>query len=407
MQDGRHVVKLLLNATVRKIIYTLIDLPGWFIDKNCLTVQTCVKTCVLFQVLLTMQGVIGSGLANLTYQTTYYRPRCSGLWLSKTVQIATYLILITFSLTGNVLLVAVLYRNKTLRTAVHYFIMNMAVSDLITPVLTLPGEISYVYHDRNFFVDGALGIVLCKFVYISGPVSAWVSIFSMIAIAATRFRAVLFPMKSAVLSRNKRRLIIASTWIASVALQVLFLYRVEVIPRHDTGLACTVQLDAASHLWKVLLITDRVLKFFLTSVSAIVLTVLYSSIITSLHRQKNNLHLANEMIRKRVIMNRKIAYMLVTIVVVFYIVWIPFYVSRFYRFFKPHIRFPCFFHWLAYRLPLMYPLVNPVVYYIFNKEYRQGFRELLCCPWPCANKCKECFQPSVSPLGENNVRPSR
>ena len=335
---------------------------------------------------------------NLTNQTVYF---CSGSWPSKSVDFAQNLILMTFSLTGNGLLVAVFYRNKSLRTVVHYFIVNMAISDLIIPVVHLPWKISETYHDSLWLVDGVLGTVLCKLVWIAWPVSTGVSILSMIVIAVNRFRAVLFPMNSTLLSRNKIRLIIPATWIASVALQAHFFYAAKVVPR-DTGLDCVIQWEPASHALKMILIT-WVLEFSLTSVSAIVLTVLYSSIIISLHRQKTNFHLANEIIRKRESENRKIAYMLVTIVTIFYVVWIPFYVVPIYLFLQPHIRFPCIFNWLGFRFPLLYPVVNPVVYYIFNGEYRQGFRELLCCSWSCINKCSECFQPSVSPQVENNV----
>ena len=217
----------------------------------------------------------------------------------------------------------------------------------------------------------------------------------MIAIAADRFRAVLFPLKPVLLSRNKCWLIIAATWIASVALQAHFLHLAEVVSL-DSGVYCTFQSET-------MLQTDWVLTFSLTCVSAIVLTVLYSSIIISLHRQKKSLHLANEIIKKRESRYRKIAYMLVTIVIVFYVVWIPYHVNGYYVVSKPHIKLPCLLLWFALKIPLLYPVINPVVYYIFNEEYRQGFRELLCCPWPCVNKCNNCFRASVSPLAANNV----
>ena len=82
----------------------------------------------------------------------------------------------TFSFTGNGLLVAVFYRNKTLRTTVHYFIVNMAISDLIIPVVHLPWEISSTYHDGLWLVDGVLGTVLCKLVFNAWSVSTVVSI---------------------------------------------------------------------------------------------------------------------------------------------------------------------------------------------------------------------------------------
>ena len=124
----------------------------------------------------------------------------------------------TSSLTGNVLLVAVFYRNKTLRTAVHYFIVNMAISDLIIPVVSLPLRIKKIYHDGLWLVDGVLATVLCKLTWIAEPVSTGVSILIMIVIAVDRFRAVLFSMKFCLFSQIKRRLIIAATWLVSVAL---------------------------------------------------------------------------------------------------------------------------------------------------------------------------------------------
>ena len=61
-----------------------------------------------------------------------------------------------------------------------------------------------------------------------------------------------------------------------------------------------------------------------TFISAIVITVLYSSISVYLYRQKNNVRLASEIIQQRAKENRKITFMLVAVVVVFYIVWFPF-----------------------------------------------------------------------------------
>ena len=100
----------------------------------------------------------------------------------------------------------------------HYFIVNMAISDLMISVVHLPWRISKTYRDGLWLVDGITGTVLSKLVFFAWPVSDGVSIVSMIVIAVERFRAILFPMKSASLSRNKHRLIIATTWIISVAL---------------------------------------------------------------------------------------------------------------------------------------------------------------------------------------------
>ena len=123
--------------------------------------------------------------------------------------------------------------------------------------------------------------------------------------------------------------------------------------------------------------------------------------IFSTQTKNNNLQLATEVIQRRAKINQQITRMLVIVVVAFYFVWIPYHVVYFLSAFS--VKISCSYYWFCINLPFLYPVLNPVVYYIFNSNYRQGFRELLCCPWPCANKCKECLQPAVSPQGENSV----
>ena len=172
----------------------------------------------------------------------------------------------------------------------------MAISDLIMPLIYLPLAISETYNDGLWLVDGVLGTVLCKLMHIAWGLSTYVSILSMMGSAVDRFHAILFSLKSALFSRNKRRLIIPATWFVSVAFQAHFLDTAELV-FNGTGNYCA-QWDPASYNVEALR-TNMILIFCLTGVSALVLTVLYSSIIFFLYRQKSNLHLGTEVIRRR------------------------------------------------------------------------------------------------------------
>ena len=307
----------------------------------------------------------------------------------KAVELIVYSVLMTFSLVGNVLLVAVFYRNKTLRTALHYFIVNMAISDLIIPVVVLPEWISYVYHDDVWLVDGALGTVFCKLEIIAWKISILVSVISMMTIAIDRFHGIIFPLKLALFTRNKCRLVIAATWVASVAFWAHEFYEGKLVS-DETGLHCDSSTEKVQRI-------NWIIFFSLTFVCAIVFTVLYCDIIRFLYRQRNNLHLANEVVQSRAKENRQATCMLVIIVVVFYLVWIPYHVVLFLHFVLD-IKVSCFVEFFANKLPLLHHVVNPVVYYVFNRNYRQGFRDLLCRPWSCITKCRNCFQPKDSCL---------
>ena len=201
---------------------------------------------------------------NATNETSFPFVFCTGSYPSKSFQITLYSTLMALSLIGNLLVIAAFYRNKTLRTAVYYFIVNMAISDLITSMIDLPWWISTIYHDGLWLVDGVLGTILCKLVHTAWEISTFVSILSLLGIAADRFHAVLFPMKSALFSQNKRRLTIAAIWVVSVACWAHLPYGAKLVP-YGTGLRCTLQWKPASYKWEVFRI-NWILLFCLTLV---------------------------------------------------------------------------------------------------------------------------------------------
>ena len=128
------------------------------------------------------------------------------------------------SLIGNFLVVAVFYRNKTLRTPVHYFIVNMAVSDLIIPVVVLPIEIIKQFYDGQWMVNGVIGTLLCKLQRVAVGISTTVSILSMVSIAVDRFHTILFAVKPPLISRKTCHQVIVLTWITSTVFRVFAIY---------------------------------------------------------------------------------------------------------------------------------------------------------------------------------------
>ena len=310
---------------------------------------------------------------------------CNGLYPSKAAQITTYGVVMVLAMIGNLLIVSVFYRKKSLKTPVHYFIVNMAIADLTIPVIVLPWGIAQEYYGSFWLLDGVVGLILCKLVWIAWGVSVAVSILTMVAIAIDRFHAVLFAMNPALISRKTCRLIIALIWIASLLFRAHYFYAIRLV-RHHGGLICLFQWDPPSYTEEALKISW--ISFLGISIFAgLVLTVLYSSTIVFLYRQKNNVHMASEIIKRRAKENRNVTCMLVTVVVIFYAVWIPHQAESLIHFLRPNRQVPCFFYWLSsYVLAVLYPVLNPLVYYVFNEKYRQGFKEVLCCACP-GNMC--------------------
>ena len=302
-------------------------------------------------------------LTNNTNNTFYsHGYLCTGSWPSTTVQLIVWLLILVFSLTGNVLIIAIFFRDKTLRTTVNYFIVNMCVSDLIFPIIIIPIWVILDQGKSCLFV-AEIYAALCKIFSIALGVSVHVSLFSMTALAADRFRAIIFPMKPALFSPNKCCATITAMWLSSFA---MFLYHAIVSsPGNDS---C---VDTKSTSKELIFVSAF---FALICLFAVTITVFYLKVAIFLHRQKNSLHLASEVVKKRAKRNRKIITMLIIIVILFYVGWIPFFVMMF----NSSAKLPCVYVWLAaYILPVLNPVANPVVYFVFNEKYLQGFMEIL------------------------------
>ncbi|EDO43782.1 predicted protein, partial [Nematostella vectensis] len=93
------------------------------------------------------------------------------------------------SLIGNILVILVVYKNKNMRKTINYFIVNMAASDIIIPVLVMPMQIARTANSETqgaWLVEGTAGLALCKIVYFLADISGPVSILSLVCMAVDR-----------------------------------------------------------------------------------------------------------------------------------------------------------------------------------------------------------------------------
>ena len=319
-------------------------------------------------------------LSNATNQISHNYHFCD--WTTfKPIKLTIYFVLVFLSLSGCFLVVASFFRNKALRKSVHYFITNMAVSDLIIPLVVLPWQITETFYDGTWLIDGVLGSTLCKLLHVAWNVNFNVSILSMAAIAIDRFRFVFFPMKPGTSNSRKMCFVtIGLTWFLSLMFYAHLFYWFRLV-RLDTQLVC--KPDWESEEMKVLKIT-WISYMCLSSLIAIVLVGLYSSIIYYLHRQINDLDLKSKLTRNSAKANGRVANVMVAVIIVFYLLWITDSTLYAVEIFFIHVEIPCFLSWFGHvPLQMIYPIINPIIYYMFDKKYQQTFRNLLRYPRIC------------------------
>ena len=134
--------------------------------------------------------------------------------VEKNSKIWAYYVILLGSLFGNVFIIAIVYKNRDLHKTINYYIVNMAVSDLIFPFMSLPVQLGQIQADSQHWpISGILGLMFCKLFYFASLLSIQVSAQSLVWIAVDRFVAVVFPLKLGLISKTIRTIAIVSTWI--------------------------------------------------------------------------------------------------------------------------------------------------------------------------------------------------
>ena len=112
-----------------------------------------------------------------------------------------YSLILIVSLAGNSAIGVIFYKTPSLRKPINYLIINMAMSDLIFPLITVPWFLVRFYTSPvdHWLIGGPLGQALCKLIVYVPAVSYGVSCQSLVLIAVDRFVAVVFPLRSPVI----------------------------------------------------------------------------------------------------------------------------------------------------------------------------------------------------------------
>ena len=280
------------------------------------------------------------------------------------------------SLVGNSLVIFVIFKNRGMRSTINYFIVNMASSDLLFTVFVTPRLIAALYlGPERWLVGGTFGSVLCKLDHFIQDISTAVSILSLVAIAFDRLYGVVFPMKAGLMDAGRICvMVLIGTWLLGSVFHLYYFFAFK-LDDSSEHLLCKYIWSAKAA--QVTFIIHSVSLFFFPGA---VLVIVYTTIITRLWKTKipgNHSERHKQRIDKR---NRNVLRMVIAVVIVFICCWLPVNVSIYFLLFQWAYP-PCYaktlFFWI---LLLTYSngSISPFLYFIFNENFRQGFRGIFC-----------------------------
>lgn len=296
----------------------------------------------------------------------------------KVVRVLPYLFIILISVVGNILVTLVVFNNRPMRKAVNFFIVNMALSDLLITLVYMPRVVSIILAGYEWLSTGVAGLVFCKLVYFIHETSVSVSIFSAVCISGERFLAVIRPLQSLTKNTKAARYLISLTWFLSSVI------RVPILVANTTAVSCGktyCKLALDTTLWSGVSVMYH--KFNLIGMYATplgVMIALYSATIFTLKRRGRPGNRVTAEPAQPTEVNKKVSRMVLVVITAFILCWILYFIVAVLE--SYHVSISCNVLYLRLLFAHFNCALTPVLYALFSENYRREFKNILfSCSW--------------------------
>ncbi|XP_058813147.1 neuropeptide F receptor isoform X2 [Topomyia yanbarensis] len=307
------------------------------------------------------------------------------------ILIVMYSILIVFGATGNSLVVMAVARKPQMRTARNMFIVNLAVSDLLLCLVTMP--LTLVEILTKYWPMGRFPF-LCKSIGTLQATSIFVSTISITAIALDRYQVIVYPTRDN-LQLMGAIVILTGIWIFSLILaSPMFItrrlihydvnlsslgidyisYCIEDWPMAHGRIYYSVFTLCVQYMLPILIVSVAYLRIYLKLKHRLVVT---TTTVSSNASTKDGLPVRE---RERGRRMQRTNYLLISIALIFGISWLP--LNLFNLFADLYLDGITQEIMVAYAICHMMGMSsacsNPLLYGWLNDNFRKEFNELLC-----------------------------
>ena len=295
-----------------------------------------------------------------------------------TVRIAVmsaYCFIFVVSAIGNGFVGLIVYKIKTMRKPINYFIVNMAISDLLF-LISAGIEIILGFEPNLWIFRGSSADAMCKIKDLLPSFSVAVSIQSLVLISVERFEAVVLPLRSPIISLSRCLVFIIATWVVAAAINLPKCLAVRFIeyPEHFKCELRWNQMFGKLSSHANYLLAKSVVLFYCP---AILISVLYSIIICKLKSQSTPGENSLQAEQKRIKRNKNVVKMSIAIIVGFFLCWIPWSIHSLLIEFNIYSGCNVSFSWVTDGIMvLLTSAVNPCNCFMFSSNFRMGLKKI-------------------------------
>ncbi|XP_075972004.1 RYamide receptor-like [Anticarsia gemmatalis] len=285
------------------------------------------------------------------------------------------------ALLGNGLVCFVVKTSPRMKTVTNYFIVNLAVGDILMTLFCVPFSFVSTLVLRYW----PFGLIMCKVVNYSQAVSVLVSAYTLLAISIDRYMAIMRPLKPR-LGKAAAKSVVAAVWGGALATAA----PISVVSQLQRPTAwhqycqADICLEQWEHTGQSAQYTCALLVLqFALPLAALIAT--YARIACAVWGGRPPGEAQDARDTRLQHSKRKMIKMMVIVVTVFTICWLP--LNMFIVLWTvheqdeswgmwpgmPYVWFAS--HWLA----MSHSCYNPIIYCYMNARYRRGFKQAFGC----------------------------
>ncbi|TSL47728.1 Neuromedin-U receptor 1 [Bagarius yarrelli] len=362
------------NCSLSQGLHTIPD-PSWCPDSG---------KCIMWN--MSSEDVVDLCRSRSLYVERHLGPQRSPYFLPICV---AYLLIFCVGSLGNMLTCTMIMRHCFMRTPTNFYLLSLAISDLLVLLLGLPLELYELWSNYPFL----LGTGGCYFKICLFETVCFASVLNITAVSIERYLAVVHPLRvKHVMTRGHVRRVIMTLWIVSFlcALPNTSLHGMTVLPpKFGQSFPESAVCSLVKPVWIYGMIV-QLTAFFFFIVPVITIGILYLRIALQLHRETILLqndtkawHSAAQGRTLQTTRRRQVTKMLFVLVVVFAICWAPFHIDRVMWSYiedwseEQHRAFE-YVHLISGVFFYLSSAVNPVLYSLMSSRFRELLKELAC-----------------------------
>ena len=276
--------------------------------------------------------------------------------------------IILCGLLGNCLVIYVILSRRNLQTVTNLLLLNLAISDVA--FLLICGSFSVAHY---VLTEWPLGLALCRIIQYFQYVSCYVTVYTLVAVSVVRYISVVHGTHACFIRRKKNVIIlIISIW-------VVFLFaKIPILLVHDVAENPVTQRIECIISAKVY--GQNLFATFFVFAYALPLSIigtLYVMIIRHLrHSSPQTLSPGHQEERQS-----HVTKVVTILVLTFAMCWLPLHLhllTAYYSSIPETVAYKIIlivWHGLIY----VNSMLNPLIYNCFSMDFRQSFREVVCC----------------------------